>query len=66
MNNENVPIWNKACLTIPEAAEYTNIGINSIEKLLNSNNCDFVLFVGRKRLIKRRAFEEFFARVSEI
>lgn len=66
MNKENVPIWNKACLTIQEAAEYTNIGINSIEKILNNDNCDFVLFVGRKRLIKRRAFEEFLARVSEI
>ncbi|MDD6491356.1 MAG: excisionase [Firmicutes bacterium] len=66
MNNENVPIWNKACLTIQEAAEYTNIGINSIEKMLNNDNCDFTLFVGRKRLIKQRAFEEFLARVSEI
>lgn len=66
MNKENVPIWNKACLTIAEAAEYSNIGLNSIEKLLNDPNCNFVLFVGRKRLVKRKEFEHFLERVTEI
>lgn len=33
-NNANkVPIWEKSNLTIREAAEYSNIGINRIEEL---------------------------------
>ena len=35
MSNDNidkVPIWEKANLTIKEAAEYSNIGINRIEE----------------------------------
>ncbi len=46
---ERVPIHEKVTLTIPEAAEYSNIGINKIEAMLRSPNCPFVLFVGVKK-----------------
>lgn len=50
MNKENntVPIHLKMTLTIKEAAEYSNIGINKIESLLRTPNCPFVLYVGTK------------------
>ena len=54
-----VPIWEKANLTIEEAAEYSNVGIHKIYELANKPDCDFVLFVGKKRLIKRKKFEKF-------
>lgn len=56
---ERVPINLKAALTIREAAEYSNIGINKIDSMLRSPNCPFVLYVGTKKLVKRRAFESF-------
>ena len=56
---EKVPIHLKATLTIKEAAEYSNIGINKIDTLLRSPNCPFVLFVGTKKLVKRKEFEQF-------
>ena len=46
-------------LTAREAAEYSNIGINKIDSMLRSPNCPFVLFVGTKKLVKRREFEEY-------
>lgn len=46
-------------LTIREAAEYSNIGINKIESMLRQPNCPFVLYVGTRKLVKRRAFEEY-------
>ena len=61
-----VPIENKLALTIPEAAEYSNIGQNKISKLLNTPNCPFVLFVGTKKLVKRREFETFISNKGEI
>lgn len=54
-----VPIWEKSNLTVEEAAAYTGIGINKIRELSSGNNCPFVLWVGNKRLIKRRKFDEY-------
>ncbi len=54
-----VPIHLKMTLTAREAAEYSNIGINKIDSMLRVPNCPFVLFVGTKKLVKRREFEEY-------
>lgn len=56
---EKVPIHLKMNLTIREAAEYSNIGINKIDAMLKSPNCPFVLYIGTKKLVKRRAFEDY-------
>ena len=56
---ERVPIHLKTALTIKEAAEYSNIGINKIDSMLREPNCPFVLYVGAKRLVKRKEFEIF-------
>ena len=53
-------------LTKEEAAAYSHIGINKLEELLKVPNCPFVLYVGKKKLIKRRAFEAFIAENVEI
>lgn len=55
----NVPIWEKANLTIDEAAAYFGIGRNLLRELSNDVGCNFVLHVGTKRLIKRKAFEKY-------
>lgn len=60
-NYDKVPIHLKTTLTIREAAEYSNIGINKIDSLLRSPNCPFVLYVGTKKLVKRKEFEQFIA-----
>lgn len=54
-----LPIDRKMLLSIREAAEYSNIGINKIDELLKQPNCPFVLFVGTKKLVKRKAFEAY-------
>ena len=55
----SVPIHLKVTLTIKEAAEYSNIGINKIDNMLRSPNCPFVLFVGTKKFVTRKEFEQF-------
>lgn len=55
----SVPISEKMNLSIREAAEYSNIGINKIDSMLRKPNCPFVLYVGSKKLVKRKAFEEY-------
>ena len=60
MMNQNqqaipLPIDRKMLLSIREAAEYSNIGINKIDEMLKQPNCPFVLYVGTKKLVKRKA-----------
>ena len=62
-----VPIWEKVTLTIDEAAEYSNIGINRINDMLKEPGCTFVLNVGKgKRLVKRKEFEKYIQKSNEI
>lgn len=56
---KEVPIWEKAALTLEEAAAYSNIGVNKLRDLTNEKNCSFVMWVGSKRLIKKRQFDKF-------
>jgi len=53
-----IPIWEKSNLTVDEATEYFNIGENKLRQLLDEPTCKYVLYIGRKRLVKRREFEE--------
>lgn len=66
MNEEKVPIYQKQNLTLKEAAEYSNIGINRLDALVRDPKCNFVLHVGSKRLIKRKLFDEFIEHVEMI
>ena len=56
---KEVPIWEKSNLTVEEAAAYTGIGIKKIREMSSGDKCPFVLWVGNKRLIKRRKFDEY-------
>ena len=53
-----IPIWKKSNLTLEEASEYFGIGVNKLREISSADNCEFVLWVGRKRLIKRKLLEE--------
>lgn len=61
-----VPIWEKSNLTIEEAAEYSGIGRNKLRQLSDDESCPFVLWVGSKRLIKRRQLDEFTERMYSL
>ena len=54
-----IPLWEKSNLTLEEAAAYSGIGINKLRYLSNKEDCPFVLWVGSKRLLKRRKLDEY-------
>jgi len=56
---KEIPIWEKSNLSLEEAAAYSGIGVNKLCELTNEKNCRFVLWVGNKRLIKRRLFDQY-------
>lgn len=59
IDNESVPIDKKFILTVKEASLYSNIGTNKIYEMLREPRCEFLLCVGRKRMVKRVEFEKF-------
>lgn len=61
-----VPIWEKSNLTLEEAAAYSGIGINKIREITNGERCKFVLWIGNKRLIKRRLFDAYIEQTYSI
>ena len=61
-----VPIWEKSNLTLEEAAAYSGIGINKLRKISDNESCPFVLWIGTKRLIKRKKLDEYIARMYSI
>lgn len=62
----DMPFWLKLNMTIKEAAVYSNIGINRIEELLKEPKCNFVLYVGNKKLVKRKEFEQYVSKCVEL
>lgn len=66
LSEDTVPIWEKSNLTLKEAAAYSGIGVNRLRELSNDKRCSFVLWVGGKRLIKRRLLDEFLEKTYSI
>ncbi len=56
---KEVPIWEKSNLTLEEAAAYSGIGINKLRDITNGEHCKLVLWVGSKRLIKRKLLDKY-------
>jgi excisionase family DNA binding protein len=63
---KDVPIWEKSNLTLEEAAAYSGIGMGKLREITNDKNCNFVLWVGNKRLIKRKLFDQYLEQAYSI
>lgn len=57
MGLKEVPIWEKSNLSVEEAALYSGIGMHKIRELSDNEECDWVLYVGSRKLIKRKKFD---------
>lgn len=61
-----VEIKDKLNLTIEEAAAYSNIGINKLRSMADEPSCPFVLYIGRRKVIKRKKFERYLENAFEV
>ena len=57
--SDEIPVWKRDNLTIEEAAAYTGVGMTKLRELSDADSCDFVLWVGTKRLLKREKLDRF-------
>ena len=63
---KEVPIWEKSNLTLEEAAAYSGIGMAKLYEMTESEDCPFVLWIGSRRMIKRKVFDEYIERQYSI
>ncbi len=62
----DIPVWHKLNLTIEEAAAYSNIGIHRLYELTEQEDCPFVLWIGSRRVIKRKSFDEYIEKMGSV
>lgn len=56
---KDIPFWEKAAMTLEEASAYSSIGVNKLREITDNEKCPFVMYVGSKRLVKRKLFENY-------
>ena len=61
-----IPIWERGCLTVEEAAAYSNIGRKKLRSLLNMKECPFVLSDGKQLLVVREKLDEYISKHKKI
>ena len=67
MDNQNqshkktreVPIWERTLLTINEASDYTGIGVSKLRLLASKRNSKLIVYVGAKKMFKRKKLDEY-------
>lgn len=62
----DIPIWKKSNLSFDEAAEYTGIGVNKLRELSNQEDCNFVIRIGSRKMLKRKKLDEFIDEAEEL
>ncbi len=63
---EIVPISEKCLLTLDEAVRYTGLGHQKLRDISNGDDCNFVLWNGSKRMLKRARLEEYLNKAYSI
>ena len=67
IDDKQVQIKDKFCLTIEEASAYFNIGENKLRKIVSDNlDSGFIIQNGVKFLVKRKQFEKFLDDLTSI
>lgn len=66
MVKKEIPIWEKAILTLEEAAAYTGIGMQKLRDISADERCEFVLWNGSKRMFKREKLVSYLEKAYSI
>ena len=61
-----VQIWEGTTLTLMEAVQYTGIGRDKLREISDREDCDFVLWVGNKRFLKREKLDEYIVKAFSL
>lgn len=63
----SIPLWEKYCLTVPEAALVFHIGENKLRRIIDEDkDAEFLIWNGTRPLIKRKLFEKYVDKLNVI
>ena len=62
----DIPMWTRPTISIAEASAYSGIGTGKLYEMTDTEDCPFVLWVGTRRVIKRKPFVEYLERQYSI
>ena len=62
----DIPFWEKSSLTIDEASVYSGVGRDKLREMTDREDCPFVLWIGSKRLIRRKRFDDYLDKAFSI
>ncbi len=54
-----VPVWERITISLEEAAAYSGIGVRKLRDMTDKPECNYVIWVGIRRMIKRKKFDEY-------
>ena len=63
---ELVPVWEKVVLDLEEASAYTGIGVNKLREISDKEDCDYVLWVGNRRMFKREKLDKYLQKAYSV
>lgn len=50
-----VPVWERITISLEEAAAYSGIGVRKLRDMTDKPECNYVIWVGNRRMIKRKS-----------
>lgn len=65
-SNIDIPISQRAVLSVREASVYARISRETLRELLRKPDCPFAIQIGKRMLVKRRQFDEFLDNTNKI
>ena len=54
-----IPIWERELITIEEGTALTGIGFLKLRAMSNEPGCDYIIWVGSRKMLKRKKLEEY-------
>ena len=52
-------VWERIAISLEEAAAYSGIGVRKLRDMTDKPECNYVIWVGNRRMIKRKKFDEY-------
>ena len=54
-----VPVWERIAISLEETAAYSGIGVRKLRDMTDKPECNYVIWVGNRIMIKRKKFDEY-------
>ena len=54
-----VPVWERIAISLEETAAYSGIGVRKLRDMTDKPECNYVIWVRNRRMIKRKKFDEY-------